>query len=76
MIAIAKTSGQKEFKNCIAVDKKGGVDIYLYSTDECRYKTITLEQFLELSDGELMKPSQCSRLNLLIRSFKRNNEER
>lgn len=68
---------KKDYKNCIAVDKKkDGIDIYMYSVDECRYKAVSLEQFLKMTDSGLRSPSQYPRLNQMIRDFKRSEGER
>ena len=73
-----QTNGEeKNYKNCIAVDKKkDGIDIYIYSTNECKYEAISLEQFLKLTDGVLKNSSQFPRLNQMIKDFKKTKDER
>ena len=66
---------KKDYKNCIVVDKKGGVDIYIYSVEDSGYKSISLEDFSEMADSGLLYPKQCPKLNEILKDF-RNTQER
>ena len=65
---------KKDYKNCIAVDKKGGVDIYVYSTEDSGYKSISLDEFSKIADSGLLYPKQCPKLNELLKDYRKNEE--
>ena len=67
-----ETPDGKDYKNCIVVDKKGGVDIYIYSVEDNQYKSVTLEEFSKMADSGLLYPKQSSKLNQMLKDFRKN----
>lgn len=73
--------GEKEYKNCIVVDKKGGVDIYMYSTEDFCYHQISIEDFEKEAEKGIIFPLKYPKLKQILKEHNRNhlnneNEER
>lgn len=67
--------GREVYQNGICVERKGGVDIYLYSTKENRYIRNSLEEFAELTENGLICKEKIPGLNQILEKRKNANEE-
>lgn len=72
-----ENNGKKEYKLCIAVDKKDGADIYIFSEDTNSFKKKTLKEFAELTQNKgLVNLQKIKKLRQTQRDIQQENEER
>lgn len=66
---------EKEFRNCIAVERSRGTDIYMYSVEENRYCKMTIQEFAEATLNGLVNMQGILRLRKAKREIKHKKDE-
>lgn len=67
---------ERQYKNCIAVERSRGTDIYMYSVEENRYCKMTIQEFAEQVQNGLIHEQGVLGLRQAMRELKQENEGR
>lgn len=67
--------GERQYKNCIAVDVSGETEIYMYSVEENRYCKMSLQEFAKATQNGLVHFQNVKGLRHEIKELKQGNEE-
>ncbi len=65
----------KECRNCIAVDKSKGTDVYMYSEEESKYCKISVQEFAKLIQDGLKCKQGILGLKQALKQLKEKEEE-
>lgn len=77
MIDCYQEDGKKrEYKNCIAVERSKGTDIYMYSVEQNKYCKMTLQEFAILRQKGLIHLQGIPGLRQAVKNLKQENKER
>ena len=67
-----EVNGKKMFLNCITVQTKHGVDIYVYNRKRCKYSQISLEHFAKaVKKGVVLYNCKVSGLGRKLKELER-----
>lgn len=67
---------ERVYKNCIAVERSRGTDMYLYSVQENKYDKITIDEFAKQVQNGLICKQGVPGLRKALRDLRREDEER
>lgn len=77
MIDCYQGDGEKrQYKNCMAVERKNGTDIYIYSVEKNRYCKMTIQEFAEQVKNGLVHLQGVPGLRQALKDLKQKNEAR
>jgi hypothetical protein len=65
---------EREYKNCIFVERAGGTDVYIYSVEENRYCKMSIQEFAKAVQNGLVNLQGIPGLRQALRQLKENDE--
>lgn len=72
-----ENNGKREYKLCMAVDKKDDTDIYIFSEDTNSFEKKTLKEFAQMTENDgLVNLQKIKNLRQAQREVRQENEER
>lgn len=72
-----ENNGKRDYKLCMAVDKKEDVDIYIFSEDTNSFEKKTLKEFAQMTENDgLVNLQKIKNLRQAQREVRQENEER
>ena len=74
--ATPKDGEEREYKNCIAVEKSRGTDIYMYAVEQNRYLKMTIQEFAKQVQNGLIHEQGIPRLRQALKELKQESEGR
>lgn len=72
-----ENNGKRDYKLCMAVDKKDDSDIYIFSEDTNSFEKKTLKEFAQMTENDgLVNLQKIKNLRQAQREVRQENEER
>ena len=72
-----ENNGKRDYKLCMAVDKKDDTDIYIFSEDTNSFEKKTLKEFAQMTENDgLVNLQKIKNLRQAQREVRQENEER
>lgn len=67
---------EREYKNCIAIERSKGTDIYMYAVEQNRYLKMTIQEFAKQVQNGLIHEQGILGLRQALRELKQENKGR
>lgn len=67
---------EREYKNCIAIERSKGTDIYMYAVEQNRYLKMTIQEFAKQVQNGLIHEQGIPGLRQALRELREKNEGR